>query len=403
MRPPDSPDNLGPPGRPPGTTATHPHNTSAPQLPHTGPPHTHPLVHTHTAPTPPQQHTSQWQRAQHAHPLEQPLVNCNKPTTSTKSPTTSPTNTPNAKTPLSPPPPPPDDDPASPPRVSRRLHAVPSIAHPARLAPTPERLHTIRDTIAPLSTADLTEILTQTQSKCNRDVPTRGHMFPGKLAQQHPFGPTLRKYGTDGCPVDIQEDWTLEELDAAVAYGAHPSAETPEASAACRQEALEKVQQNLAKLVPWKRLRKLILAGLKRHTKVSPVAAIPHKSRLFRMILDLSTKGQRKSNTHSVNELTNETTAPAHSMLQLGNVLGRFIFMVATLPDHNGPILFCKLDIKDGFWRMVVPENDQEQFCYVLPPDPDNPNDDIMIVVPAALQMGWTSSPAFFCSATETG
>ena len=198
-------------------------------------------------------------------------------------------------------------------------------------------------------------------------------MFPGKLAQRHPFGPTLRKYATDGCPVDIQEDWTLEELDAAVAYGAHPSAETPEASATCRQEALEKVQQNLAKHVPWKRLRKLILAGLKRHTKVSPVAAIPHKSRLFRMILDLSTKGQRKSNTHSVNELTNETTAPAHSMLQLGNVLGRFIFMVATLPDHNGPILFCKLDIKDGFWRMVVPNSDQDQFCHVLPPGPSQP------------------------------
>ena len=191
--------------------------------------------------------------------------------------------------------------------------------------------------MAPLSTADLTDILTQTQSKCNRDLPTRGHMFPGKLAQRHPFGPTLREYGTAGCPVDIQDDWTLEELDAAVAYGAHPSAETPEASAACRQEALEKVQQNLAKLVPWKRLRKLILAGLKRHTKVSPVAAIPHKSHLFRMILDLSTKGQCKSNTQSINELTNEANAPAHSMQQLGNVLGRFIFMFAPSRTTTDP------------------------------------------------------------------
>jgi hypothetical protein len=232
-------------------------------------------------------------------------------------------------------------------------------------------------------------------------------MYPGRLAQLHPAGPMLQQYGTEGCPVDISEDWTIEQLDAAVAYGAHPSAETPEAIAALRQEALEKVEQNFCKLVPWKLLRQQIIAGKKQHTKISPIAAIPHKSRAFRMILDLSNKGQRRkgvAQTQSVNELTNEAAAPNNSMDQISKVLHRVIYAVATQPTEQGPIVFCKLDIKDGFWRMCVPENDEEQFCYVLPQSADaGPNDDVMLVVPAALQMGWKSSPAFFCAATETG
>ena len=91
-------------------------------------------------------------------------------------------------------------------------------------------------------------------------------------------------------------------------------------------------------------------------------------------------------------------------MAELGNVVGRFIVMLATADPSQGPILFCKLDIKDGFWRMCVPENKELEFCYVLPKLPnESDTDDIQLVVPAALQMGWTSSPAYFCSATETG
>ena len=193
-------------------------------------------------------------------------------------------------------------------------------------------------------------------------------------------------------------------MDAAVAYGAHPSASNPEAAAALRAEALEKVQQKFAKLISWKQLRKQILQGYHKHTKISPIAAIPHKSRLFRMILDLSSKGQRNTTTKSVNELTDETAAPYQSMAELGNVVGRFIVLLANADPNKGPIVFCKLDIKDGFWRMCVPENKELEFCYVLPKLPNDPDpDDIQLVVPAALQMGWTSSPAFFCAATETG
>ena len=38
-------------------------------------------------------------------------------------------------------------------------------------------------------------------------------------------------------------------------------------------------------------------------------------------------------------------------------VLPRLIYAVATALEAQGPILFSKLDIKDGYWRMVVPED----------------------------------------------
>ena len=116
------------------------------------------------------------------------------------------------------------------------------------------------------------------------------------------------------------------------------------------------------------------MAGICTNTKISPIAAIPHKSHLYRMILNLSSKGQRGTTApSSVNELTDETAAPNESMDELGHVLGRIIYAAATDPTDAGPILFCKLDIKDGFWRMAVPEDDELQFCYVLPQLPNQP------------------------------
>jgi hypothetical protein len=63
-------------------------------------------------------------------------------------------------------------------------------------------------------------------------------------------------------------------------------------------------------------------------------------------------------------------------------------------------VMFSKIDLSDGFWRMLVDSDEVWNFCYVLPDPPGHP---IRIVVPSALQMGWAQSPAFFCAATETG
>ena len=60
--------------------------------------------------------------------------------------------------------------------------------------------------------------------------------------------------------------------------------------------------------------------------------------------------------------------------------------------------MFSKLDIADGFWRMVCEGGQEWNFGYVLPA---HSGGKIEIVIPSALQMGWAESPAFFCAASE--
>ena len=65
---------------------------------------------------------------------------------------------------------------------------------------------------------------------------------------------------------------------------------------------------------------------------------------------------------------------------------------------------FSKLDVKDGFWQMVVEKDSAWNFAYVLPSEDGTVPalQDIELVVPDALQMGWCESPPFFCTASET-
>ena len=49
---------------------------------------------------------------------------------------------------------------------------------------------------------------------------------------------------------------------------------------------------------------------------------------------------------------------------------------------------------------MAVAPDDQWHFAHALPKIKDE--EETHIVAPSALQMGWSESPPFFCSATET-
>jgi hypothetical protein len=149
--------------------------------------------------------------------------------------------------------------------------------------------------------------------------------------------------------------------------------------------------------VKWEDIRHNPPANL----NISPIAAIPHKSRQFRMILDLSFELKvNQSLLKSVNDSSNKGIAPHEDMYKLGNVIPRIIWAMATAPDTGVPILFSKIELKDGYWHMVVNSHAAWNFDYVLPPV--NPDDPPELVVPDALQMGWSESPAFFCAATET-
>eukprot|EP00957_Ditylum_brightwellii_P003634 274811-Ditylum_brightwellii.AAC.2 len=101
----------------------------------------------------------------------------------------------------------------------------------------------------------------------------------------------------------------------------------------------------------------------------------------------------------SVNNITNKQ-AQDKAMYQLGSSLKR---LVATMADADNTLFaFAKLDIKDGFWHLVVHPDDVWNFCYVLPQASDVPEDNILLIVLTALQRGWCKSPPFFCMALET-
>ena len=100
----------------------------------------------------------------------------------------------------------------------------------------------------------------------------------------------------------------------------------------------------------------------------------------------------------SVNDTTAEL-APLAPVKGLGNVLGRVVDFMAQVPKDE-VVMFSKIDLSDGFWRMIVSDEQKWNFAYVLPDIPGAPT---RLVIPSALQMGWAQSPGFFCAATETG
>ena len=84
-------------------------------------------------------------------------------------------------------------------------------------------------------------------------------------------------------------------------------------------------------------------------------------------------------------------------MVQLRECIKRIVSTMAANYNPNKPFAFAKVDIKDGFWRMRVAKDAAWNFCYVLPAvSPVNNIDDIELVVPSSLQMGWCNPPPIF-------
>jgi hypothetical protein len=130
------------------------------------------------------------------------------------------------------------------------------------------------------------------------------------------------------------------------------------------------------------------------------------------MILDLSfavrrgqkaQRGKKRKSTDKdiLQPSVNDTTArlaPDGPVKELGNVLPRILDFMYTVPAEEH-IHFAKIDLADGYWRMIVDPDEQWNFAYVLPSRPGEPT---RLVIPSALQMGWNESPAYFCATTET-
>jgi hypothetical protein len=210
----------------------------------------------------------------------------------------------------------------------------------------------------------------------------RGEMCPSGLALRHPAAELLIEWSSYGCPIRTEKRWTKAEMQEAVDWGPHRSAMSDDAIAHFKAEVKEKVKMGQAKLVVWDSIKDNPPAEL----KISPIVAIPHKSKQFRSILGLSFHLRLKQGgiLPSVNA-KKVKTAPKGAIDQLGHSLTRIIHAFAKTED-DARIFMAKWDIKDGFWRMDAEEGAEWSFAYVLPQSPGQPS---YLVVPTSLQMGW--------------
>ena len=220
-------------------------------------------------------------------------------------------------------------------------------------------------------------------------------MQPGDIAKAHEFGPTLEEYAVRGVPVDCGEDWSREEIEAAVERGPHPSALTPEALELFAEDIEKQVTSGFSRIVLWEDIKDNLPAKL----KISPTAVVPQHNRRGRIILDLSfaVRVGKELIRQAVNDSTAQLSHPA-ALTQLGETMPRILNFLAHAPSEY-PIYLSKYDVSDGYWRMVVAAGEEYNFAYVLPQPEGEP---LKLVIPSSIQMGWKESPGYFCSASET-
>ena len=92
------------------------------------------------------------------------------------------------------------------------------------------------------------------------------------------------EHATAGCPTKTGKIWMMEDLEEAIDMGPHASALDPEVTEQLQVEVAEKEVLGQAKVVLWEDTKNDPQKAL----KISRIAMIPHKSRKFRAILDLS-------------------------------------------------------------------------------------------------------------------
>jgi hypothetical protein len=119
-------------------------------------------------------------------------------------------------------------------------------------------------------------------------------------------------------------------MQAVIDRGPHSSARVPEAINQLHEEVAEKVRYGQARIVDWRD----ICDNPPEQLKISSISMVPHKSRRFQTILDLSFAIRLQNGTPgvSVNYATTKS-APRGAIDQLGHTLGRIIHAFASTSD----------------------------------------------------------------------
>jgi hypothetical protein len=156
--------------------------------------------------------------------------------------------------------------------------------------------------------------------------PHQNSMCPNGRALHHPTAELLKDWVTFSCPTKTGNPWFKSEICKNIERGPHCSALSPDAIAHFAAEADKKVRTNQARLVLWDTIKD----NPPKELKILPIAAIPHKSKAFRSILDISFRLRLANGgvRSAVNDTTKKT-APAGAINQIGECLARIIHAFA--------------------------------------------------------------------------
>jgi hypothetical protein len=210
----------------------------------------------------------------------------------------------------------------------------------------------------------------------------RGDFTDLHRISHHPAHQYLKHISVHGAPVVLTtEPWTRERNDAAMERGPHKSA--TEYLEFLREEMADFVKKGFWMVLPYDKVKHL--QGL----RVSPPGVVPQNERRPRTIVDYSFSG-----------INGETIrlAPADAM-QFGRALERFLRKIVHADPRFGPVKTLKVDMADGFYRVWVRVRDIPKLGIAFP---SLAGEAPLIAFPLCLPMGWTESPPYFCSATET-
>ncbi len=302
----------------------------------------------------------------------------------------------------------------------KRESAVP----PGTAEPPAKRAAKAHPTAAATDTADMTDgqvyladLTTDDSAEAQRGpaMPTdaaQGKSHARSLLQPQPLARRIlpadtydqvRAFADEGAKASCGDPWKPEVVKAALEAGPHVSALT-DANVQLIWDDLEYQEQaGFVKIITKAELDERLVDS---DVKVSRVAVVPQANRRGRIILNLSAQVQVPGSRRRppwVHPSVNETTEDAdcqEGVKATGTAL-KAALRFAHDVDPEWEIDWQKIDLSNGFWRMIVEDGAETNFVFQLLRRPGDST--THYVVPSSLQMGWKNSPAYFCTATEAG
>ena len=210
----------------------------------------------------------------------------------------------------------------------------------------------------------------------------RSNFHDNLLHLRHRAAPLLHQYSKRGVPVLITtEPWTLQQKDAAISRGNHPSAHA--FTDFLRSEMQDMRTKGMFIVLPYALIRH------QPQLRISPLGCVPQRGRRPRIINDYTFS--------DVNPSTLQM-APREAM-QWGRALNRVLWFIYTADRRHGPVLLSKTDLSDGFYQMNLTPTGALKLAVPFPSPAGQPS---LVALPTRLPMGWTESPAAFSAVTET-